>query len=474
MCEERHCYRDNVHKETTIELCDDVLEEVFSYLNVKDLKNASLVCKRWNEFTESSTAIMKKFKFRVQNLQLKNFGSSRNHQNYVIHTDESIDWTSLAGNIQVDRVKTLHIRRSRFCSTISYETVKFVSSLTKLEKLTLEDVTLTVTEEFTQPIKMPKLNSLVINGDDFTILEHIEVKELQDLRCIGSCSNSPKDFEPIGRSIVRLSHLKRLSLSRCMETFEYIDVHQAKCRLSFIEVYHINVHPVDVNAFAANLRKFLLLQAESLQVLSFDFSLFDVEVGRNIVNDFLQIAFNKCTNLTSLDIRNLSIPCDGEFYKSLEPNYSIKSLRVHWNFHNEVIDGLLRNSPRLEKLEADFCHLNGDGINSIATWCSKLMRLDTFKLLGCVEVDTIFENLKYLRICRIENGFNPLISLVTRSPVIQQIRIDECSNAESFPMDIIMQKPCMRKLIINDGRYDIYTSEDNRRIIRLGKFVGDS
>lgn len=38
---------------TTIEqLCDDILLEVFEYLNVKNLKNASLVSKRWNESTQ--------------------------------------------------------------------------------------------------------------------------------------------------------------------------------------------------------------------------------------------------------------------------------------------------------------------------------------------------------------------------------------------------------------------------------------
>lgn len=464
---------DNISEETTIELlCDDILLEVLSFLNGKDLKNSSLVCKRWNEMIGSSAMLMKKFKFLIKNemlqLQHENFGSNRNHQNYVIQNDDSVDWTTITDNIQVNRVKTLHIKRSRFCGTISDEVKKFLSSLTELEKLTLEDLRLTVTEEITentQLIRMPKLNSLLIDGNDFTILEHIDVKNLQYLRCIGRSNSTQRDFESIGHSIVR-SQLKRLTLWNCMEMFEYVDVPKAKFKLESIEVYHINVSPIDVSVFAENLRAFLLLLADSLRDLRFDFSLLDVSDGQKIVNDFLVIAFNKCTNLTSLDIRNLSIPRDGNFYQNISPNHSIKTLKVHWNFDGEVITGLLQNSPELEKLEAEFCYLSNDGINSIAMLCRKLIRLDAYRLIGIVEADTVFENLKYLIISKIENSFDPLISLVTRSPVIQEIRIYECSNAESFPLDIIIHQPSIRKLMIMDKCYEVYTDDDKMRIVR--------
>lgn len=465
--------RDNLSEETTIELiCDNIFIEVFGYLNAKDLKNASLVCKRWNELIGSSTITMKKFQFQITNEmlqpQLNNFGSNRNHQNYVVHTDDTLDWTILADIIQLDRVKTFQIRRSRYCKTISYEVMKFLSCLTELETLTLEGVTLTVTEEITQTqlIEMPKLNSLLIDGDDFTILEHVDVKGLKDLRCIGKGNSNLKDFELVAHSIVRCSNLKHLILWNCMETFEYIDVHKVKLKLNSIEVYHINVNPVDVRVFAENLRKFLLLLADSLRDLRFDFSMADVEDGRTIVNDFLQIAFNECTNLTFLDIRNLSISRDSNFYRTLSPNHSIRSLKVHWNFDGEVIDGLLRNTPQLEKLEAEFCSLSNDGINSIATLCRNLIHLDTFILIGIIDADKVFENLKYLSIFKLENSFEPFISLVTKSPVIQKVRIHECSNTESFPMDIIIQQPSIRTLIINDKCYDICTDENESRIVR--------
>lgn len=474
LCEERECYRDNLSEETNIELlCDNVLLEVLSYLNARDLKNASLVNKRWNEVIGSSAITMKKFKFQIDNemFQLKNFGSKRNHQNYVVHTDDSIDWTNLADNFhQPNRVKTFHIRRSRFCEYISYEAIKFVSSLTELEKLTLESVRLTVTDEFTQLIKMPKLKSILIFGDDFTALEHIDVMELQELKSIGKSESSLKDFESIANSIIRFSHLKRLILWNCMELFEYFDVHKATCKLESIEVYHINVNPTDFGIFAENLRKFLLLLADSLRDLRFDFSMLDVEDGHTIVNDFLQIAFNKCTNLASLDIKNLSIPHNGNFYHCLSPNYSIRSLKVHWNFDGEVIEGLLRNCHNLEKLEAEFCCLSNDGINSIALLCRKLIRLDTFKLIGLIDADTAFENLKYLSVFKIENSFDPLISLVIKSPSIEEIRIHECANPESFPVDIVMHRPSLRKLIIKDKCYEVHTDEKKLRIVRESEF----
>lgn len=478
-CEERQCYHDSVCEASTIEqlLCHNILLEIVSYLNASDLKTASLVCKRWNEVIGSSTATMKKFKFQISHkilqLQRKDFGSNRNHQNYVIEMDDSIDWTSVADCIQLNRVKGFHIRRSRFCGTIDFEVITFLASLTELEKLTVEGVRLMVTDELTQPIKMPKLNSLLIDAEDFTILEHIDANQLQELRCIGKSNSNLKDIETIANSIVRLSHLKRLILWNSMETFEYIDVHKVKFKLNAIDVYHINVNPIDVSVFSDNMHKFLLLQANSLRDLRFDFSMLDVEDGAKIVNDFLQLAFNECTNLTSLDIRNLSITRNDNFYQSLSPNHSIRSLKVHWNFDGNVIDGLLRNCPKLEKLEAEFCYLSDNGINSIATFCRKLVQLDTFKLIGVVDGDTIFHNLKYLSIFKVDNSFDPLLSLVAKCPVIEQIRIFifECFNNESFPMDIIMQQQLsIRKLMIGDKCYEIYTDADKRRIVRQSHF----
>lgn len=473
LCEERQCYHDSVCEATTIEqlLCHNILLEILSYLNAIDLQTASLVCKRWNEVIGSSTATMKKLTFQISpkilQLQRKNFGSNRNHQNYVIQVDDSIDWTSIADNIRLNRVKSFHIRRSRFCEIISSEVILFLSSLAELEKLTVEGVQLMVMEELPQPIEMPKLNSLQIDADDFTILEHIDANELQELRCIGKGNSNLKDIETIAHSIVGLSQLKRLILWNCMETFEYIDVHKVKFKLNDMDVYHINVNPIDVSVFAENMHKFLLLQANSFRHLRFDFSMLDVEDGPKIVNDFLQLAFNECSNLSSLDIRNLSISRDDNFYQSLSPNHSIRSLKVHWNFDGNVIDGLLRNCPKLEKLEAEFCYLSDNGVKSIATLCRKLIQLDTFKLIGVVDADTVCYNLKYLSIFKVGNSFDPLMSLVAKCPVIEQIRIFECFNIESFPMDIIMhQQLSMRKLIIEDKCYEIYTDADERRMVR--------
>lgn len=470
LCEVKHSYRVNTSEETTIELlCDNVLLEVFSYLKAQELKNASLVCKRWNEIIGSSAVTMKKFKFEIKDEMLqfhvKNFGSSRNHQHYFIQLEDSIDWTVVAQNMEITHVKSFDIKRSRFCELISDDVINFLSKLTELETLNFSGVRLTVTEESTQAVKMSKLKSAIICGD-YTILEYIDAEKLQDLQYT-ACSSSLIDYEPFANSLVRFSNLKRLTLRGCMEMFEHININMTKFKLNFIEVYHINANPVNVNVFADNLQKFLMVQADSLQELRFDFSMYDIADGQRIVNDFLQVAFNKCINLLYLDIRNLSISRDGNFYQSLSPNSSIKSLKVHWNFEGEVIKGLLQNSPKLEKLRTEYCYLRNDGINSIAKLCRKLIHLDTYKLMGIAADDVVFEKLKFLDIFIVEKSFDPLISLVTKSPVIQQIRIHECKNVETFPLDLIIQQPSMRKLIIQEKCYEIVTDENKLRIIKM-------
>lgn len=450
---------------TTVEqLCDDILLEVFSHLNAKDLKNAALVARRWNELIGLSALTMRKFRFRIENER----HSRRNHHNFFILTTETTDWATVPEIIQLYSVKSLHIQGGvRFGNTInSDEILSFLSRLPELEELSFANISLIDgTDEVVEQIEMPKLKTIRIFGDDFTILRHINAKELQQLQCF---SSQPKNFEWLAESIVRFTRVQSLTLWNCMEVFEHINLQLVKCQLKYFEVYHINVSPIDAVAFENNLRQFLLLQAGSLSDLKFDCSMMDVDDGKKMVNDLLRIAFNKCTRMTSLDIRNLSIPREGRFYQSLSPNCSIRRLQVHWGFDGEVVEGLLKICPDLTRLEADMCHLSGDDLNTIAKICPKLVHLHTFKLAGCIDKDVIFEHLKYLSVSKMEPTSERLLALMAGCPKLEHIRIDDCSSTE-FLMDAVIWSPTMKRLMIADNCYEIVDELPNngkRRLVR--------
>ncbi|KAG4076166.1 hypothetical protein HA402_006551 [Bradysia odoriphaga] len=456
---------------TTIErLCDNVLLEVFKHLNAKDLKNASLVDRRWNELIGSSALTMKKFRFRIKDER----HSNRNHQNFVIKTTETTDWATIAGSIRLGSVRSFHLQGGRYYDTIDCDALfTFLTHLTELDEVIFENMRLIdETDSIVKKIELPQLNTLRVIGVDFTILKHIDAKALHQLQCIANNCNSltlTTDFEWIAESIVRFSRIQSLTLWNCMEAFEHIDVQQIKFHLQSFEVYHINVSPIDVSAFEHNLRQFLLLQADSLRDLKFDCSMFDVDVGHRMVNDFLRTAFNSCTSLTSLDIRNLSIPRDGCFYQSLSPNYSIRNLQVHWGFDGEVVEGVLKLCPKLTKLEADMCHLSGDGLSTIAAFSPELIYLHTFKLTGRIDSDTTFEQLTYLSVSKIEFTSEPLLDLMARCPKMEQIRVDECRCTE-LVMDAVLRSSTMKRLRIADKCYDIlgesHEDGDERIVLR--------
>ena len=46
-------------------LSQDILSEVFEFLDGKTLKTSALVCAKWNELIGSSPRTMKKFKFKL-------------------------------------------------------------------------------------------------------------------------------------------------------------------------------------------------------------------------------------------------------------------------------------------------------------------------------------------------------------------------------------------------------------------------
>lgn len=68
---------------TTMEsLCDDVLIETFSYLDLESLKNSTLVCKNWNEVIGSSSATMNKFILQVYKIDANAGSEFQRHRKY--------------------------------------------------------------------------------------------------------------------------------------------------------------------------------------------------------------------------------------------------------------------------------------------------------------------------------------------------------------------------------------------------------
>lgn len=461
LCEAENSYRDSDWEEKTIEpLCDDVLLEVFSNLSAKEVKEASLVCNKWDQLIGSSGVTMKKFKFIINNenleLRHKNFGSSRSHQNYDVSVELLGDTSDLS------HVKSLDLYGVSSIFSSSSDLMKVLSKMTSLEKLNLNTGRISDRlNESAKLVELPRLKTLLITKEYFQILEFIEAKALHDLQCIGSSSED--DYKIIGKSLAKYSKLKRLTLRSCMEIFEHIDVSEIKFKLNSFEIYHVKVNPAQVDLFTETFTKFLSLQAASLKDLRFDFGMFQTEDGQRITKEILQITFNNCKNLSSLDIRNLSIPNRGNFYQNLSPNKSLKSLKVHWNFEDEAVEGLLRNSPNLEKLQAEYCYIENDGINCIATMCKKLVHLDAFKMTGIADDDAIFENLKYLDISKIEYSFDPLVSVVTKCPLIERVQIKECRNLEALPVDLIMEQPKIEQLIAANKCYEIFHDENGIR-----------
>lgn len=67
---------------TIKKLPDNVLEEVFKYLNPPELRIAALVCKNWNVVIGSAAVTMKKFKLIIDDSTIiKPISSSRKHSN---------------------------------------------------------------------------------------------------------------------------------------------------------------------------------------------------------------------------------------------------------------------------------------------------------------------------------------------------------------------------------------------------------
>jgi F-box-like len=124
-------------------LSDDVLLEIFDYLDRESLQNASLVCKNWNKVIGSSIVTMKKFTLTLRD-QLKEtsdesesnlpFYSCRKHVKVIVDVRDFHEITPKIDLFNFSQVRNLDIQ---FVNSIAVgDLIKFLSKMPLMEKLT--------------------------------------------------------------------------------------------------------------------------------------------------------------------------------------------------------------------------------------------------------------------------------------------------------------------------------------------------
>lgn len=173
------------HEATDGMLCDDVLVEIFNYLDVDDLRSVALECKQWNESIGSSAAAMRKFKLDLGKRKLSSTHQSRrNHQN--IELDMFDDGRKSLGIldrfISLANVKCFKINASE--SAINAGKLSSVLAQMPL----IQELSIFCSEpfsgQFSPKVDLPKLTTIILKSYDERIFKSITARNLTSIDLI--------------------------------------------------------------------------------------------------------------------------------------------------------------------------------------------------------------------------------------------------------------------------------------------------
>lgn len=312
----------------TIEhLFDEVLVEIFSFLDAKSLRIAALVCKKWDQLIGSSAMTMDKFQLRMcdylsdEILPLQkfdrdirkfdfNFCSARKHQN--VYLSSRGDAVRALNNFNLSQVRTFIIHMYELTNFELLWTI--ISSLSMLKCLTFFTFKSEALGSFNAPqLNLPRLTKLRIynqTGNPFQLIKADNIKYF-------SCRNI-EDPHRILSFLKSCEELESLILyppafAKLLAVDNLLDV---KFELTYFQTFSA----LDSVIHAKKVSKFLLSQAGSLTKLS-------IVDGPSIWRDIYMVIF-MLRKLTTLHIYGKDFAYDSAFY-AVEPLTSVKVLKTY-------------------------------------------------------------------------------------------------------------------------------------------------
>lgn len=381
-------------------LPDNVLEEVFSYLDAEELKSAALVCKKWDRVIGSAAMTMAKFKIVINDINFKEpIRSTRRH--YNIEMDLSTYPATQKMKATLNRLIVSQARSFKFACYGMVNPKSFSAALarmTLLEDLHIGRI-LGLTKFSCADVNLPRLKEILLMGHETQILDDITASNVTKLHVLSTYSNA--------LSASAGDHLTTF-LKKCNKTIAlWIDSNYAKCffriawkdcdiKLSSLCV-RSSVRPIGIandSSFIENMKRFFITQAPTL---------------------------------TTLDI-------------SLEPQDGLPV-----DFFKQIFT-LLRHLPRLEMLTLP-CEI--DDINKIATFNQKLSSLSVRSITKPLEAGLNMKNLMILNVESIPDA-ESWKSVTKNSPKLRWVTVsNEIGQDFKESMQVLMEHPDVQDLVIS-------------------------
>ena len=439
-------------KEVTIidNLSNEILLEIFSFLDANSCLDSCLVCKTWNELIGFSVTTMKKFKLKLdlERMVERNDGTEyhRKHVNVDVFYNNVFDKiTSFVDLFDLTQVRNLRIYGPQTVEI--HEMVKFLSRMPLMKDLHFHPLFIfnTTGYDTSESLNLPHLTNLLIDSVTCNALKFFNIKQLSKISVNGYRVPNEDDAKALGSFLEVTDSLKSLEINEHMFTRIFGKEIPPKFNFS-LTAFEMSYHCKLDEKSGKNFNSFLKSQAPFLRYLNI-FSM------KSIPPTTFSIIFNYLQNLEKLCIDVSTVPLSRNFFVKPRPNTSMKILRLFENFPSEAAAaGFFGKVPNIEKI--DLSVDIGNHIDFIAAFNPFLTELKISSISSQISADTIFNNLRKLTINFIKDS-SAWTSLVTSCPSLETfiVNLFEKNTIMETEVGFLLQHQSLRNLSF-DGEYE--------------------
>ncbi|KAJ6648533.1 hypothetical protein Bhyg_03763 [Pseudolycoriella hygida] len=439
-------------------LCADMLLHVFSYLDVKSLKNSALVCKHWNNVISES----KYFTLALNNEILwtyrfhKIMSLTRRFQSITLRLSEyepNKKWTENVINSLVQvavrhgPIRKLVLSKAEIKNSSDF--YRILSSMPLLNEVVLNEVKVDKVDDFTggNEAFLSKLNKLTISDSDWNIFKFFISTPIRELQIFNDLYFKdiphPKNYM---RFLQAFQQLESIELDKTSYTIMFRTTLDDAICLKLKRLKYSPFFRSYDNNVARNFGTFLETQASSL-----------TELDLNYVHPtIIKIIFTKLKVLEKLRINPMMLPIQSSFYASFKKMPKLKELILFDNIQSELaVKQILANCANLETFSAswDTYGFLDNIVNFMAANNPAVKSLSLVSLPKIISPELKFSHLKFLHVEMCDN-FEHLLQFLDNNPTVETVSLNlEIDNVilDDATLELWLSHPYYRNVVAKSG-----------------------
>lgn len=327
---------------------------------------------------------------------------------------------------------------------------QLLSTMPKLEKLKVTSLKAFVIKEDANITERPTLNKLKtveLIDTRCDLLPYIKNCQLKSLKICTQCPD-PQPREQLLNFLATQLELEELTLeSHFYEESNLFKVPILEGLLPF-QLKKLSLLGDDnsaLNEYSNNLMAFMRMHTNTLE---------ELVLHRHFPTFFFEFVFTEFKQLRVLSLMEHVMPRDSSFYRRLEANTSVTSLKLsnpYWDDNKSAFKSLVDHLPNIEKMElVEWCQRSI--VTHIAQNLEKLKEITIKSFNG-----RIFERLNFraLECLRIEVLSGPVnwTTFTRNNPTIKDLSIKLIDKQNFLDIQAVTQHLKLHKLTIEDGEF---------------------